>query len=78
VIYTTSAIKTVNISLRKVTRNPGVCPDDESMIKLLCLALPNISKKWSMPIRNWRAALNQFSIMRYAKRKGTAPKLSCR
>jgi len=51
------------MSLRKVTKNRGSFPNDDSMIKLLHLALQNISKKWSMPIRNWRAALNQFSIM---------------
>ena len=62
-IYTTNAIESVNMSLRKVTKNRGSFPNDESMIKLLYLALQNISKKWSMPIRNWRAALNQFSIM---------------
>jgi len=62
-IYTTNAIESVNMSLRKVTKNRGSFPNDEAMIKLLYLALQNISKKWSMPIRNWRAALNQFAIM---------------
>lgn len=62
-IYTTNAIESVNMSLRKVTKNRGSFPNDESMIKLLYLALQNISKKWTMPIRNWRSALNQFSIM---------------
>lgn len=62
-IYTTNAIESVNMSLRKVTKNRGSFPNDDSMFKLLYLALQNISKKWTMPIRNWRAALNQFSIM---------------
>jgi len=62
-IYTTNAIESVNMSLRKVTKNRGSFPNDESMIKLLYLALQNISKKWTMPIRHWRSALNQFSIM---------------
>lgn len=62
-IYTTNAIESVNMSLRKVTKNRGSFPNDESMIKLMYLALQNISKKWTMPIRNWRSALNQFSIM---------------
>ena len=51
------------MSLRKVTKNRGAFPHDESLLKLLYLALQNISKKWTLPIRNWRAALNQFSIM---------------
>ncbi len=62
-IYTTNAIESVNMSLRKVTKNRGAFPHDESLLKLLYLALQNISKKWTLPIRNWRAALNQFSIM---------------
>jgi putative transposase len=62
-IYTTNAIESVNMSLRKVTKTRGSFPNDEAMIKLLYLALQNISKKWTMPIRNWRSALNQLSIM---------------
>jgi len=62
-IYTTNAIESVNMSLRKVTKNRGSFPNDESMIKLLCLALQNIEKKWTMPIRNWKSALNQFTII---------------
>src|SRR5210317_2278765 len=62
-IYTTNAIESVNMSLRKVTKNRGSFPNDESMLKLLYLALKNISKKWTMPIHHWRSALNQFSIM---------------
>ncbi len=62
-IYTTNAIKSVNMSRRKVTKNRGSFPNDEAMLKLLYLALQNITKKWTMPIRNWRSALNQFSII---------------
>jgi len=62
-IYTTNAIESVNMSLRKVTKNRGSFPSDESMLKLLFLALKNISKKWTMPIRNWKAAMNQFMII---------------
>ncbi len=62
-IYTTNAIESVNMSLRKVTKSRGSFSNDESMIKLMYLALQNIAKKWTMPIRNWRSALNQFSIM---------------
>ena len=62
-IYTINAIESVNMSLRKVTKNRGSFPNDESMLKLLYLALRNISKKWTIPIRNWKSALNQFTIM---------------
>jgi putative transposase len=62
-IYTTNAIESVNMSLRKVTKNRGSFPNDDAMLKLLYLALRNISKKWTMPIHNWKSALNQFTIM---------------
>jgi len=62
-IYTTNAIESLNMSLRKVTKNRGHFPNDEAMFKLLYLALKNIAKKWTMPIRDWKSALNQFSIM---------------
>jgi len=51
------------MSLRKVTKNRGHFPNDEAMFKLLYLALKNIAKKWTMLIRDWKSALNQFSIM---------------
>lgn len=62
VIYTTNAIESVNMSLRKITKNRGSFPSDEALSKLFYLALKNISKKWNMPIRDWKAALNRFSI----------------
>ena len=62
-IYTTNAIESLNMSLRKVTKNRGHFPNDEAMLKLLYLALINIAKKWTMPLRDWKSALNQFSIM---------------
>ena len=63
VIYTTNTIESLNKSLRKVTKNRGSFPNDEAMFKLLYLALTNISKKCTMPIKDWKSALNQFSIM---------------
>lgn len=62
-IYTTNAIESLNMSLRKVTKNRGHFPSDDAMFKLLYLALKNIAKKWTMPIRDWKSALNQFSII---------------
>ena len=48
--------------MRKIIKTKGHFPSDESVIKLFFLALGNISKKWTMPIRNWNRALNQFEI----------------
>ena len=62
VIYTTNAIESLNSQLRKVTKNRGHFPNDAAAVKLLYLALKNASKKWTMPIRNWPRALNQFSV----------------
>jgi transposase-like protein len=63
VIYTTNAIESLNFSLRKVTKNRAAFPTDESIYKIMYLAIHKASKKWTMPIRNWGVALNQFSIM---------------
>jgi transposase-like protein len=62
-IYTTNAIESINMSLRKVIKNKRVFPSDDAALKQLYLALKNISKKWTMPIHNWKAALNCFAIM---------------
>lgn len=63
VIYTTNAIESLNYSLRKVLKNRGSFPNDESIMKLLYMATKKISKKWTLPIRDWKAALNQFVIL---------------
>ncbi|MBU2845278.1 IS256 family transposase [Acidithiobacillus ferriphilus] len=62
VIYTTNAIESVNMSLRKITKNRGAFPSDDALLKRFYLALQNISQKWTMPIRDWKAALNRFII----------------
>jgi putative transposase len=62
VIYTTNAIESVNMSLRKISKNRGSFPNDDALLKLFYLALRNISQKWTMPIRDWKAALIRFTI----------------
>jgi len=62
VLYTTNAIESLNRSLRKISKNRGVFPNQESLFKLYYLALERIAKKWTMPIYNWCAALNRFVI----------------
>jgi transposase-like protein len=61
-IYTTNAIESMNMTLRKVIKNKRIFPNDESVFKLLYLAIYNISKKWTMPIHNWKEAMNWFTI----------------
>ena len=50
------------MSLRKVTKSRGAFPNDEAVMKLFYLALMNVSKRWIMPLRDWKPALNRFSI----------------
>jgi transposase-like protein len=61
-IYTTNAIESMNMTLRKVIKNKRAFPNDEAVFKLLFLAINNVSKKWTMPIRNWNDAMNWFMI----------------
>ena len=62
-IYTTNAIESVNFTLRKIIKNKQLFPNDNSIKKIIYLALKNIARKWNMPIRNWKGALNQFAII---------------
>jgi len=63
IIYTTNAIESLNMSLRKVTKARGSFPHDEAVSKLLYLALRNIAKKWTKPVPAWKDALNRFAII---------------
>jgi transposase-like protein len=63
VIYTTNAIESLNASLRQVTKTRRSFPNDDSVLKLLYLALHQIAKKWTMPLRDWKPAMTQFMIM---------------
>ena len=59
-IYTTNAIESLHMQLRKVLKNRGHFPSDEAATKLIYLALRNITKKWKNPPVTWRSAANQF------------------
>jgi putative transposase len=61
-IYTTNAIESVNMTLRKVIKNHRSFPTDDAAMKVIYLAMENIAKKWTMPIKDWKAALNCFAI----------------
>ncbi len=60
VIYTTNAIESLNSVIRKAINNRKIFPDDKSVMKVVYLAVQNASKKWTMPIRDWKPALNRF------------------
>ena len=62
-IYTTNAIESLNSVIRKATKRRKVFPTDDSAKKVIYLAIQEASKKWTMPIRNWKDALNRFMIL---------------
>jgi len=62
-IYTTNTIEAINRQIRKIIKSKGSFPNDEAVFKLVFLCLQNAQKKWTMPIRDWKLALNQFSIL---------------
>jgi putative transposase len=62
IIYTTNAIESLHMQLRKVLKNRGHFPNDEAATKLLYLALRNITKKWTKPPVTWKLAATQFAI----------------
>lgn len=62
-IYTTNAIESLNSVIRQAIKKRKLFPTDDSARKVIFLAIQDASKKWTMPIRNWRAALNHFMIV---------------
>jgi len=62
VIYTTNAVESLNMTLRKVIKTRGSFPNEEAAMKLLYLALRNVAKKWNA-IQGWKEALNRFAIL---------------
>lgn len=62
IVYTTNAIESLHMQVRKVIKNRGHFPNDEAASKLIYLALRNITRDWKMPPREWKAAMTQFAI----------------
>jgi len=62
IIYTTNAVESLNMSLRKIIKTRGSFPSEEAALKLLYLALKNVTSKWHS-IQHWKAALNQFAVL---------------
>ena len=61
-IYTTNPIESLNSTIRKYTWSKTVFPDDQAALKSVFLAICNIQRKWTLPIRNWGQIVNQFYI----------------
>lgn len=62
VIYTTNAVESLNMTLRKVIKTRAAFPTEEAALKLLYMALRNVAKKWN-GVQGWREALNRFQIL---------------
>ena len=62
VIYTTNAIESLNSVIRKATKRRKLFPTDDAALTVAFLAIQQASKKWTMPIRDWKPALNRFMI----------------
>jgi putative transposase len=63
VIYTTNAIESVNSVIRKFTRNRKIYPNEDSALKIVYMAIREASRKWTMPVKHWKEALNHFAIL---------------
>ena len=63
IIYTTNAIESLHMQLRKIIKNRGHFPNDDAAVKLLYLALKKITRDWKMSAREWKSAMNQFAIL---------------
>lgn len=61
-IYTTNAIESLNSVIRKALKKRKLFPNDEAATKMVYLAIKDASKKWTMPIQNWRQAMSRFII----------------
>lgn len=62
IFYTTNAIESLNSVIRKAIRNRKIFPSDRSALKVVYLSIKKASEKWTMPLRNWKPAMNRFAI----------------
>lgn len=62
IFYTTNAIESLNSVIRKAIRNRKIFPNDQSALKIIYLAVKKASERWTMPLREWKPAMNRFAI----------------
>jgi transposase-like protein len=62
-VYTTNAVEPVNFTIQKIIRHRQSFPSDEAAMKLIFMGLKNTAGKWTMPVKDWGAALNQFAVI---------------
>ena len=69
IVYTTNVIWSLNRGSRKYTKNKSVFPHDQAALKAVYLAIANVEKKWTFPVRDWGSIINQL-IIRFGDRCG--------
>ena len=69
-IYTTNIIEGYHRQLRKVTKTKTAFPSDEALKKIIYLATVDVSRKWNMPLRDWKQCISQFGIYFSDRLKG--------
>jgi transposase-like protein len=62
-VYTANAVESVKYTIQKTIKRHPSFPNGEAAMKLIFTGLKNISGKWTMPVRDWGTALNQFAII---------------
>ena len=62
IVYTTNAIESLNMSLRKAIKTRGAFPSEEAALKVMYLALRNLARKWNL-VQGWKEALNRFALV---------------
>jgi transposase-like protein len=63
VLYTTNVLESVHARLRKIIKARGHFPTDEAASKLIWLALRNITRHWTLPVRHWKDGMIQFALL---------------
>jgi transposase-like protein len=62
IMYTTNIVESLHMQLRKVSKTKTVFPTDDSLVKILYLATIGVTKKWTIPVRDWVLILGQLQI----------------
>ncbi|MCS6517409.1 transposase, partial [Burkholderia thailandensis] len=63
IVYTTNAIESLHMQLRKIIKARGHFPSDEAALKLIWLALRNVVAKWTGSRHDWKSAMTQFALL---------------
>ena len=63
IIYTTNVIESLNSQFRKITKTKLIFPNDDSLMKMLYLAVERVARKWTRAYSDWDLVINQLNII---------------